>query len=248
MIIWFIQGAKFMNEMTDKKPVQNGEAEVLVLVSNEKIRTALTDMIRAMEKFTASSSAQLSDVPNIAAFKTIVCDGQEQNDGELIARLKSGKTQPRVIYFQPQPNQDDLGWLYMAQPITRQTLFKTIEQAMNSSQSTPLNRSAPREFLIGGGRFDPNKRMVIDLVTAAEIRLTEKESAILELLLSHDQPLLSRDILYNRIWGRAANVTEHTVDSHLYRLRRKLAEFGCELISADSGYYLKPVHKGEGSL
>lgn len=74
---------------------------------------------------------------------------------------------------------------------------------------------------------------------AVEQVLTEKETAILLLLAESAQPW-SRDDLLREIWGYDASIDTHTLETHIYRLRRKLAALagGGDIVTTPNGYLL----------
>ncbi len=53
------------------------------------------------------------------------------------------------------------------------------------------------------------------------ISLTEKEIQLLELFLNSNQPV-SKDIILNRVWKYSEDADTHTVETHIYRLRKKI--------------------------
>ena len=53
--------------------------------------------------------------------------------------------------------------------------------------------------------------------------LTEKEILILELLLKSKKPV-SKDKFLSNVWNYADGVDTHTVETHIYRLRKKISE------------------------
>lgn len=77
------------------------------------------------------------------------------------------------------------------------------------------------------------------------LRLTAKEFALLELLMSNGRHVLSRTSIIERIWSLDEPPTEETVKSHLKALRHKLREAGApdDLIETvhGIGYRLKPL-------
>lgn len=66
---------------------------------------------------------------------------------------------------------------------------------------------APRQFLEG-------------------IRLTRKERALLEMLMSNAGRCVSRQALLKSVWNYAEDARTRTVDVHVQRLRRKLGPRG----------------------
>ncbi|WP_395676802.1 winged helix-turn-helix domain-containing protein [Inquilinus sp.] len=73
---------------------------------------------------------------------------------------------------------------------------------------------------LGPYRFDPTGLRLIHADDGREIRLTAKEAAILRHLRRQDA--VSRDSLLDAVWGYASGVATHTVETHIYRLRRKI--------------------------
>ena len=72
------------------------------------------------------------------------------------------------------------------------------------------------------------------------IILTEKEVQLLELFLNKDKPVSKDDIL-SSVWNYSSEVDTHTVETHIYRLRKKINdEFMDEkfILNNKEGYYL----------
>lgn len=97
----------------------------------------------------------------------------------------------------------------------------------------------PVVTMIGEWRFDPVAR-ILDGTDGDKVRLTDKEAAILSLLLA-DGGVVSRDRLLSEIWGYGAAITTHTLETHIYRLRRKIERTPAAaklLVTAPGGYRL----------
>lgn len=73
--------------------------------------------------------------------------------------------------------------------------------------------------------FGPYKLEILNRQVTIEggeiIRLTEKETALLDYLGQSDEPVM-RDELLAAIWGYDAHIDTHTLETHIYQLRRKL--------------------------
>ncbi len=70
------------------------------------------------------------------------------------------------------------------------------------------------------------------------LRLTEREIEII-LFLNNKGNAQKIDVLQKEVWGYSDNLETHTVETHVYRLRKKIHEiFGDEdfLISSKDGY------------
>ena len=73
-----------------------------------------------------------------------------------------------------------------------------------------------------------------------KISLTEKEIKLLELLLDSKKPI-SKNFIQKKVWEYSEEADTHTVETHIYRLRKKIAdEFMDEkfILNSKDGYYL----------
>ena len=69
-----------------------------------------------------------------------------------------------------------------------------------------------------------------------EIRLTEKEAALLDYLRRKDAPV-DRDTLLRDIWGYGEGISTHTLETHIYRLRQKLDNTGLTFTAGGTDGY-----------
>ena len=73
-----------------------------------------------------------------------------------------------------------------------------------------------------------------------ELKLTEKEIDIILFLNEFKKPQ-SIDILQNKVWGYSSDLETHTVETHVYRLRKKIKnKFNDDdfIISHNNGYLI----------
>ena len=73
-----------------------------------------------------------------------------------------------------------------------------------------------------------------------EIILTEKEVQLLELFLNNKKPI-SKDKILSSVWNYSSEADTHTVETHIYRLRKKINDkFSDEnfIINTKNGYSL----------
>ena len=72
------------------------------------------------------------------------------------------------------------------------------------------------------------------------IILTEKEVQLLELFLNNKKPI-SKDNILTAVWNYSSEADTHTVETHIYRLRKKIIDvFKDEnfILNNKDGYYL----------
>ena len=76
--------------------------------------------------------------------------------------------------------------------------------------------------------------------SAEFVILTEKEIQLLELFLSNKKPI-SKDTILSSVWNYSVEADTHTVETHIYRLRKKIFEKFTDanfILNNKNGYYL----------
>jgi len=68
-----------------------------------------------------------------------------------------------------------------------------------------------------------------------EIELTAKEFELLELFLRHPRQVLTREVIYDRVWGYDFGGESNIIEVYVRYLRQKLEEFGPRLIHTVRG-------------
>ena len=85
-------------------------------------------------------------------------------------------------------------------------------------------------------------KLLSDPARGRKVRLTEKESAILEFLYRAGTAI-GRDTLLGEVWGYNEGVATHTLETYVYRLRRKIERDPANaeiLVTERGGYRLLP--------
>ena len=73
-----------------------------------------------------------------------------------------------------------------------------------------------------------------------EIILTEKEIQLLELFLNNKRPI-SKDKILSSVWNYSSDADTHTVETHIYRLRKKINDKFADdnfIVNTKDGYSL----------
>jgi DNA-binding response OmpR family regulator len=105
------------------------------------------------------------------------------------------------------------------------------------------------DLRVGLLTFRPSTRTVFQPYLPAPVQLTEKEAALLARLCRADGRPVSRETLLREVWGYSPNVASHTVETHVYRLRRKIEAGGDTpqiILNDDNGYRLAVTEPAEG--
>ena len=96
---------------------------------------------------------------------------------------------------------------------------------------------------LGNYNLDLNSRILKN--NLKELELTEKECSILVFLRKSKQPV-KINVLQEKVWGYNSKLETHTVETHIYRLRKKISDkfFDKEIIISDQkGYFLNEKKK-----
>jgi len=70
--------------------------------------------------------------------------------------------------------------------------------------------------------YDPSMRVLSNEKTS--LRFTEKESQIFECMLNNSNVYLSKKILLEKVWSYNDTIDTHTLETHIYSLRKKIEE------------------------
>jgi DNA-binding response OmpR family regulator len=111
---------------------------------------------------------------------------------------------------------------YVAKPFSMLELVARIRALLRRIEQL-RSTSAPRqEFGFGPFRLDTVRREL--LRDGAVVALTLREFDLLHFLLKHPGQPFSRGELLRRVWGDGFDGYEHTVNSHINRLRSRIED------------------------
>ena len=102
---------------------------------------------------------------------------------------------------------------YIKKPFKFIDLLSRIDFLLKKRDETTL--------LIGPYTFQPVMKLLLT-ESSEEIRLTEKETSMLLFLYHSKDYVVQRDTLLHEVWGYSTDVTTHTLETHVYRLRQKM--------------------------
>ena len=102
--------------------------------------------------------------------------------------------------------------------------------------------SSEIKISIGNIQFCPGSRL-IKLQNGQTINLTEKETNILKYLYRYRDRIVSKEVLLNEVWSHTTSLTTHTLETYIYRLRKKVrVSFASNefIVTKKGGYQLLP--------
>lgn len=121
---------------------------------------------------------------------------------------------------------------YVVKPFSPRELLARIKALLRRTQRATEETAEP-VLERGGLRLDPNEHRCFWM--GAEIVLTVSEFALVRALMGKSGKVYSRAELVERAWGFDHHITERTIDSHVRRVRHKLAQHGADPIETVYG-------------
>jgi DNA-binding response OmpR family regulator len=210
------------------------------------------ELVREVSRlgYTVTQVGSAADATSVALFLTrrvdlllVDTDLPDADGRELVSRLRRRGLPVPVIVLSNAGGEDDVVWGldagaddYIVRPLRPRELAARIRAQFRVAVSPDDS-----DVQIGPVTYRPGSRMVYRPGMARSTRLTEKEAALLLRLCSAEGRPVSRQTLLREVWGYSPAVSSHTVETHIYRLRRKIeADNGAPalLLNEDGGYRL----------
>jgi two-component system phosphate regulon response regulator PhoB len=110
---------------------------------------------------------------------------------------------------------------YITKPFSPRELIARIQAVLRRA-------GKPSDELLSAGVLEVDAAGHRVRANGAEIKLGPTEYRLLHFLMSHPDRVYSRSQLLDRVWGANVYVEERTVDVHVRRLRKALADAGAD--------------------
>ena len=218
---------------------------ILIVDDDEDLRGALAEQIGSEDEFrTVEAPTARAGVAAAAEHRPDLIlmdvDLPDMDGRDACAELRrAGATAPIIMLTAASTDADTVQGLdagaddYVTKPFRYAVLLARIRAQLRSHE-----QSEHAVFHIGPYVFRPAQKLLTD-ERARKIRLTEKETNILKYLYRAGEKPVPREELLTQVWGYNAEVTTHTLETHIYRLRQKIEpEPGAaKLLLTDLGGY-----------
>ncbi|MFO7447564.1 MAG: response regulator transcription factor [Ignavibacteriaceae bacterium] len=109
---------------------------------------------------------------------------------------------------------------YLTKPFAIREFIARVKAIFRRIQAIQKEANNESDINIGGLVIEVSKRRVI--LDGERIELTPKEFDLLHLLAAHPGKTYTREQLLSTLWGYQYSGYEHTVNSHINRLRSKI--------------------------
>lgn len=138
-----------------------------------------------------------------------------------------------LIFLSDENKENDLLNIYVKKPFSLMSFLDVLRAANNN-----LDNSVDGYLCFNGYELRPNLREIADIKSGSVVKLTEKEVSILKYLYKNQNGYVSKNDLQRNVWKYSEDVTTHTIETHIYRLRQKVEQTdGRRLIVTDNGGY-----------
>jgi len=109
---------------------------------------------------------------------------------------------------------------YLTKPFSVRELLARVKAMFRRAEGFAKREKEAKPLLAGGMKIDVDKRSVV--VDGKPVDLTAKEFDLLLQFAQHPGRVYSRQQLLDLVWGHGHIGYEHTVNSHINRLRGKI--------------------------
>lgn len=222
---------------------------ILITENDANLRTTLTDQIALNAEFEVLQASNASDAMNYlmeTAPDLVIMDaGLPDLDGRDAVRfIRNGGYRGPIIILVDQSTDADAVIGFNADAIDYVLKPFRFAVLLARMRSNLRNYDAGEDGVLKIGEyvFKPSSKHLMP-PDGAKLKLTEKEAAILNFLYRANRAIVTREVLLRELWGYNSNVTTHTLETHIYRLRQKIERDSANaqiLMTEGGGYKLIP--------
>ena len=185
---------------------------------------------------------EISNFKNIDSFVKFSTEKKYNDKNNIIVTTitnknffleKKNELKNIIFLSQEDDNQDEDNNIFQ-HPIDIYTLIEKINIQLIKQKYNSQSKIKVKNYLM-----DLNSRIIAN--NKKFLKLTEREMDIILFLIEKKQPQKIND-LQNQVWRYSSDLETHTVETHIYRLRKKINDcFNDEnfIISTDKGYFIE---------
>jgi DNA-binding response OmpR family regulator len=218
---------------------------ILIIDDDDDLRESLADQLALHQEFEVIAMPTATkglEAAKAGPFDLVILDvSLPDMDGREACKIlrRTGFKSPVVMLTGQISDSDQILGLdagandYVTKPFKFAVLLARIRAQLRQHE-----QSEDAVFMIGHYTFKPAQKMLLN-EAGDKVRLTEKETSILKYLYRAGEKVVTRDVLLHEVWGYNANVTTHTLETHIYRLRQKIEKdpSNAELLLTETGGY-----------
>lgn len=219
--------------------------KILVIDSDDTFRQALVDQFRINDEFNVKAVATavegINEMHDRQADLVLCAVTLLDIDGYEVCKImrRNGHMTPLILLTARDSEADAILALesgaddYVSKPFRFSILMARIRARLRQ-----YGLSEDAVLRIGPYSFGVSSK-VLTTADGATVRLTDKEVAILKHLYRAGQGGMSRDVLLEAVWGYNSDVASHALETHIYRLRKKIERDPSlpEIVVTEAGGY-----------
>ena len=125
---------------------------------------------------------------------------------------------------------------FIKKPFRLLTLLRNLEDNFRYQ-----NLTRDKSLRMGPYLLDTFEKVLLDDANN-ELTLTDTEVKILKILFLSSGVVVAKEMMLNKVWGIKNSLETHTLESHIYRLRKKslkVFEKGILIQNASGGYLIE---------
>ena len=221
--------------------------KLLLVDSDKESAFVLSKQLEFDKKYVAHQAIGYQDLQELKEEKNIadiILINIHKTQHESVGLVQISDIFPDAQLIVLMPDEPFFKGVYQKLDSQKEILLKPIKVSdllAAISRKLALHNSDVEELKIANYGFRRNEKVLINLDTKVRVRLTEKETDILWQLWQAPQNELSRQKLLSDIWGYNDEISSHTLETHIYRLRKKIENTSSEvfiLTTTEDGYRL----------
>ena len=209
--------------------------KIPISISDQNLFVILNEIIDPINK-QKNVAFELSkqDISFEDKYSTIIVDTKNFNNLTTRNLTRNFKTIYILGGTQSNPKEKNLDLVSVNFPININEFFERVVIDLEQKTNQVAKIKNFKNF-----NYDFNSRILFN--DKSSLRFTEKQNEIFSCLLSYDKKPISRKELLKHIWQYNEQIDTHTLETHIYSLRKKLeSKLGLKnfLMRTDEGYII----------
>lgn len=221
--------------------------KIITIEDDQHLLETLVDQLSQEDEFEVYGAPNLAEGrelinhhdPDLVLLDVMLPDG----DGRDMCRWIRGQgfVMPILMLTGQDSEADTIDGLeegandYIAKPLRLGELLARIRTHLRQYQHQENAR-----IKIGAFHFIQGRKILSHRETGETLNLTEKESAIIKYLLKKSGQVTPKSELLEEVWGYGDQISTHTLETHIYRLRQKInyVDDTPFIVTKENGYQL----------
>ena len=167
-----------------------------------------------------------------------------KDNHNIFSNLENEKKSKTIILFDDGVDRSQLkkysNYNFIVKPFRLKQLIDIIKNFFISYETQEKNIKISFNLI-----FRPETKILLDQKNDMTMNLTEKESKLLNFILENKEKVLKKEEILINVWGISERINTHTLETHIYSLKKKLSNFNHNhsFICSDNfgGYYFNEL-------